>query len=152
MLRILQNPAVLFCSLRPKFYWDVVGTHLPLALATGTPLLLSWLAPYQWLPLIGCTFLKLTGIPCPFCGFTRAIWAISAGDWAYATCNCPLAWLVYMILVVVFAYNAGALLFGVKPRILRILRPGSNPALWVAAIGIILILSNWVYRLSLGLK
>jgi hypothetical protein len=125
---------------------------LPLALATGIPLLLSVLIPYQWLPLIGCTFLKLSGIPCPFCGFTRAIWAISAGEWAYATCSCPLAWLVYMALVVVFAWSAWALWFGVNPTAFRILRPGHKPALWIAAIGIILILLNWGYRLSLGLK
>ena len=70
---------------------DIIGTRLALALTTGIPLLLSFLVPINRLVLFECPFLNITGLPGPFCGFTRSIWAISAGDWIYATVNCPLA-------------------------------------------------------------
>jgi hypothetical protein len=150
MLRIFPKPAVFFCRCRPQFYWDVVGTRLPLVLATGIPLMLSLLIPYQWLPLIDCTLLKLSGIPCPFCGFTRAIWAISAGEWAYATHSCPLAWLVYLLLLGVFTYNTTVLLSGAKLTKRRIFPTGIRWTRWAAGIGLVLLLLNWGYRLALG--
>ena len=125
--------------------------RLALALAAGIPLLLSFLVPIQRLVLIECPFLNITGLPGPFCGFTRSIRAISAGDWTYATGNCPLAWLLYAILIGGFAWNAVCMLPGIKmkrPWILRLTRAQANRAV---GIGIALVLLNWMYRLCLGL-
>ncbi len=124
--------------------------RLALALTTGIPLLLSFLVPINRLALFECPFLNITGLPGPFCGFTRSIWAISAGDWVYATVNCPLAWPLYAALVGVFAWNTGHMLLGIKttrPSILRLNRVRANR---VAGITIALVLLNWSYRLCLG--
>jgi hypothetical protein len=135
---------------RPQSYWDVVGVHLPLALVSGIPLLLACLVPLQRLPMIPCTFLRLTGYPGPFCGFTRAFWAISDGQWSYALTNCPLAVLLYLLVVFVFAWNAAGLWCGI------IIKPGTILALnrrqGRRIIGLIsvLFLINWIYRLSMG--
>jgi hypothetical protein len=115
-------------------------------------LLLSFLIPINRLVLFECPFLNVTGLPGPFCGFTRSIWAISAGNWVYATVNCPLAWLLYAALVGVLAWNAGSILVGTKPTSRNMLRLNR---LWTnRAIGIVvaLVLINWIYRLCLGLK
>jgi len=96
-------------------------------------------------------FYNITGLPCPFCGFTRSIWAISAGDWVYATVNCPLAWLLYAALISVFAWNAGCLLFGTKASKGSTFSPARVRANRVAGIIIALVLLNWLYRLCLEL-
>jgi hypothetical protein len=140
-----------FCWVRPQSYWDVVGVHLPLALMTGIPLLLACLVPLKLLPMIPCTFLRLTGYPGPFCGFTRAFWAISNGQWSNALANCPLAGLLYVLVVCVFIWNAAGLWCGV------IFKPGQMLALsrrqgrYIIGLISVLFLINWVYRLSMGL-
>ena len=121
-------------------------------MTTGIPLLLSFLVPIHRLIPFECPFLNLTGLPGPFCGFTRSIWAISAGNWAYATVNCPLAWLVYAALAGVFAWNAGSILFGIKTTNRNL--HGLNRVRANRAMGIVigLVVLNWIYRLSFGLK
>jgi len=138
--------------IRPRSYWDVVGVHLLPALASGIPLLLSFVGPHQVIPLRPCTFLRLTGYPGPFCGFTRSIWAISAGDWTYATINCPLAWLVYAALVLVFAWNAIGLLCGIRMIRGALLRFSSLQKRRALVVIGTLFLLNWAYRLMLDLQ
>jgi hypothetical protein len=131
--------------------WAIDSTRLGLALTSGIFLLLTFLIPINRLFLFECPFLNITTLPGPFCGFTRSIWAISAGDWIYATVNCPLAWLLYATLVGVFAWNSGCIMFGIniaRKRILSLTRVQTNR---VAGIIIALVLLNWLYRLSLGL-
>lgn len=41
-----------------------------------------------------CPLLAATGLPCPFCGMTRATLAIGAGEWSRAFALHPLAPLV----------------------------------------------------------
>ena len=93
----------------------------------------------------------MTGLSGPFCGFTRSIWAISAGDGAYATVNCPLAWLLYAALVIVFALNAVFMLPGIKLTglwVLSLTRVQANRAVGIV---LALVLLNWMYRLCMGL-
>jgi hypothetical protein len=141
-----------FVCVQTPAYWDVVGAHLLAALAAGLPLLLSFIISHQTIPLLPCTFLGLTGYPCPFCGFTRSLWAISAGDWTYATINCPLAWPVYGALVLVFAWNAAGLLFGIKIMRGPALRLSSQQKRWALVLISVLVLLNWVYRLLMHLQ
>ena len=134
---------------RPKFYWDVVVAHLPVALVTGIALLLPHLVPCHLLPLKKCTFLSLTGYPCPFCGLTRSFWAIAHGDWAFAIHNAPLACLIYVATALLFAWHLTGLMIGLKVAIrLRHLLL-SRPAIGLMATMVIL---NWAYRLASGLE
>ena len=137
---------------RPHSYWEVAVPHLILAALTGIPLLASFLLPLKNLTLIPCTFLWLSGYPCPFCGFTRSIWAISAGDWAYGLWNAPLSGVVYVGIVIVFLWNAIALVAGVRIRRGPALQFNRLKTNWIIAFISVLFLINWVYRLSLGMN
>ena len=137
---------------RPASYWDVAVPHLFLAALTGIPLMVSFLFPLGSLPLIPCTFLWLTGYPCPFCGFTRSFWAFSAGDWTYALWNAPLSVVVYLLFAGMFIWNAAALIKGVRIKRGAILRLGRRQTNWIITFISLLFLIHWVYRLSLGLK
>ena len=134
---------------RPDSYWDVVVAHLPLALITGIGLLLPHLISSDSLPLQKCTFLSLTGFPCPFCGFTRSFWAVAEGDWNFALFNAPLACLTYMATALLFAWHITALLIGVRivSGLFHLLKSFHAGRLIVA-----MLVLNWVYRLGLGLK
>ena len=137
---------------RPPSYWEVAVPHLILAGLTGIPLLVSLVLPLNNLPLIPCTFLWLTGYPCPFCGFTRSFWAFSAGDWTYGLWNAPLSGILYAGFVGVFIWNAIALVAGLRIQpgpLLHFTRRQTN---WIIAFISVLFLINWAYRLSLGLK
>jgi len=125
--------------------------RLASALITGIPLLLTFMAPVQAFSLFECPFLTISGLPCPFCGLTRSIWAISAGDWTFATFNYPLSWLLYAALVLMVAGNITSLLTDMKLKRLYFLSITRNQANRSTAIMIGLILLNWLYRLSLGL-
>jgi hypothetical protein len=141
----------LHSDIHPLTRPEIVGIRLALALTTGIPLLLSFLVPINRLVLDECPFLRITGLPGPFCGFTRSIWAISAGNWAYAAVNCPLAWLLYAALLGGFACNAGSMLSGTKmtrPWILSLNRDQANRAIGIV---LALVLLDWIYRLCLGL-
>ena len=133
---------------KPSIYWDVVVAHLPIALITGFGLVLPTLVSCDILPLKKCIFLYLTGFPCPFCGFTRSFWAISAGDWYFAVRNCPLSLGVYGLTVALFTWHSTALLLGIriKSGFYRLFK--STYTWWI--IGAMFFL-NWVYRISFGL-
>ena len=137
--------------LRPRSYWSVVVFHLPLTLIMGIALTLPRLVSLESVPLIPCTFLHLTGFPCPLCGFTRSFWAIVNGQWGLATANCPLAYLVFLAVVVIFVWNFTALIFGVVisrgPRLQLPPKQRSKTAITV----LLLFLLNWAYRLAMGL-
>jgi hypothetical protein len=137
---------------RPHSYWDVVGAHLPLALLSGIALLVSKWVSYRMLPLMPCTFLQLTGYPCPFCGFTRSFWAMASGDLTFAVTNCPLACLAYFGTVLMFAWNMAALVLGVRISRGRSLQMGRGRARWMFCIISALFVLNWAYRLCLGLQ
>ena len=150
--RAERNQSSVFSWNRPHSYWDVVGAHLPLAFASGIALAVSMLAPCHVLPFGTCIFLKFTGHPCPFCGFTRSFWAMAGGDWSFALINCPLACLLYVGTAIVFAWNMAALLLGIRISRGRFLKRYIVPASWkFSAVGALLVL-NWAYRLGLGLR
>jgi hypothetical protein len=136
---------------RPRSWWDAAGVHLPLALAAGLPVLLPFVTSPDRLPLRACTMLQLTGIPCPFCGFTRAFWAMAAGEWGRVLSNCPLAMPLYLGLAAIFIWNTSALLAGVRLGRGRLLTlPGVRPGFLIA--GLLLLLGlNWLFRLGQGL-
>lgn len=63
------------------------------AVAGGTVLAILRLATPPTIPL--CGFRYLTGSPCPFCGMTRALFALAKGDWAGALAFHALSPLVF---------------------------------------------------------
>jgi hypothetical protein len=137
----------LHSNIHPRTRPEIVGMRLALVLTAGIPLLLSFLVPLEQLLRFKCPFLNITGLPGPFCGFTRSMWAISAGDWTYATVNCPLAWLLYATLVIVFALNVFCILPGIKMTglwVLNLTRIQANRAIGIL---LALVLFNWMYRL-----
>ena len=147
----VKQRAMLFSWTRPRSYWDVVGKHLPIALITGIPLFLSFLVPLSHVPLRACSFLHITGHPCPFCGFTRSFWAFSNAEWSFAFYNYPLALLVYVAVVLVFLWNTIGLLFGMRIERGRFLRLDFCHTNRFIVLVITLLVFNWVYRLNLGL-
>jgi Protein of unknown function (DUF2752) len=136
---------------RPRSYWAVVAHHLPWAALSGAALLLPHGASLDQLPLLPCTFLHLTGRPCPFCGFTRSFWALSTGHWRYALTNCPLALGVFLCVAILFVWNAVALAFGVVLRRGPKLQLAPTHRRKTTAAIFLLFLLNWTYRLAMGL-
>lgn len=136
---------------RPRSRWDVAVLHLPLALIFGGALLLPHTISLNKLPLIDCTFLELTGYPCPLCGFTRSFWAIAEGQWMVAMVNCPLAFPVYLLMVVLAAWHVAALLSNVILSRGPMLRPGPRHRRKIAFAVLCLFSLNWFYRLGMGL-
>ncbi|MDD2237936.1 MAG: DUF2752 domain-containing protein [Kiritimatiellae bacterium] len=136
---------------RPPSYWHVTAAHLPLLVLTGIPLLLAEVVPLHWFPLRACTFVWLTGYPCPFCGVTRSFWMMAAGSWRAAWVFCPLGAVVYVLFWGIFLWNAAGMLSG------RVLIP-SGLFSWIVrhrrAVGLsvlLLLLVHWIYRLVSGL-
>ncbi len=140
----------IFRVVRPRSRWDVVGVHFPLFLVMGATWLATYFVPHQNAPFRLCTFYNWTGYPCMFCGFTRAFAAISIGRWAFAWEQVPFAFPLYGLMLMVFFWNAAALVFGVqlyRGRWLRRIRTR-----WVVTALGVLLLANWIYRLSMGLS
>lgn len=130
----------------------VLAHHLPSALIAGGVLLAVALLPLDRIPYTICTFLRLTGYPCPSCGLTRGFVAMAHGQWLAVLHTCPLAALLYAATALVFAVNVAALLCGVR------LTPGRwlkwRARAWVVFLCFcgLLILLNWLYRLFYGIK
>lgn len=73
-----------------------------LALVVPATLLFGALAPKTMIAEvasggISCVFLAVTGVPCPFCGMTRATLALGQGDFGGAFGFHPLAPLVLLM-------------------------------------------------------
>jgi len=130
----------------------VLAHHLPWALIAGGVLLAVALLPLDRIPYTICTFLRLTGYPCPSCGLTRGFVAMAHGQWLAVLCACPLAALLYAATALLFAVNTAALICRVR------LTPGRGlkwrACGWVVFLCFfgLLILSNWLYRLFYGMK
>lgn len=63
-----------------------------------------------------CPFYRLTGLPCPGCGLTRAFVCISHGQFAQSLHWHPIGWLVYAVFFALWL-RAGATLAVGRPMI-----------------------------------
>ena len=130
-------------------YRQAARRHLPWVLLLGGVLLAAGLLPPSGLPIRSCLALRLTGYPCPTCGWTRGFIGLARGDWATVGRDCPIAFLLYGALALAFAVHGAGLLCGVP------LAPGRRfsrrARLAGAAFFGLLVLVNWIYRLALGL-
>jgi hypothetical protein len=113
----------------------------------------SLLVGYGWesnqLPIPACTFLRVTGYPCAFCGTTRSFFLMAKGHVGDALKEAPLGVLVYVAVVATLGWCLA-----------RCIKPGAGSAgqgagRWARAgiyAAIIAAIANWVYRLAMGLK
>jgi len=137
---------------RPASRWTSAAAHGPWALLSGLAILVAYVFNPYGFPLSLCSFLSLTGYPCPFCGSTRAFHRMAHARWGDALQENPFAAVLFVAVAAVFAANAGALVAGVRLRIGPRLRPGRWGALWIAAAGAAFLIASWVYRIAAGLK
>ncbi len=97
------------------------------------------------LPWPVCLFRRLTGLPCPTCGATRAALALAHGDLLGAIRQNPLMCVCYILTFVINLYAAVLL-------ILRLPRPrlASLPAEVKQALSVLAVTAlgaNWIYLL-----
>jgi hypothetical protein len=117
-------------------------------------LAVAGLLPLDKYPLGFCVFKKITGFPCPTCGFTRAFCSFASGNWAEGVYLCPFALIVFILVALACVYNAVVItlpLFGLrnKPEFLRL---SQKKMIWMAVVLFLLIMANWIYRLVMGLS
>ena len=124
--------------------------HLPFVFLASLLLAASLFIPYPEPRFRSCTFLWISGYPCPFCGCSRSFAAMTGGDWAWAWRNSPMAVGLYLLTLILFVWNLTAVILGLKikpgPALVSLARPPWKP---VAALAVIALL-NWIYRLTLG--
>ncbi len=137
---------------RPSPFRQVAARHLPGFLFSGLILLGSFWLSAQRCSIYPCPFLHLTGYPCLSCGWTRGFIAMAHGRWQTVLQDCPLAMLLYALVALIFAWNAAALIFGVRLELGRPARLSAKRARWLLWLAGFLIIANWLYRLGLGLK
>lgn len=147
------------CSAKSKIpvprssYWQTFGNHFPVFFLTGAVLAVSRLIPAEKIPFFSCFFKRLTGYPCPTCGFTRAFGDFACGNWLGALHDCPFASIVFIFTWALFIYKALALVIGlfgfrIRPGALFQLTPGKLTI--IIGVLVVLLLANWVYRLVSG--
>lgn len=108
-------------------------TAAAVALSTGSVLALAaWLEPavsghgtHTQLGLPPCTFLTLSGFPCPMCGATTSFALMAHGRWLTAFINQPFAAVLFLCTLIAFAGSTAEL---IQPR-----ARGERFATWFAA-------------------
>jgi hypothetical protein len=115
---------------------------------SASALLGAWLWFHLALPLPGCTFHRLTGLPCPTCGATRCLRYTFHHQWGAAAGINPLAFATFGAIAAFDIYAAIVLIFRL-PR----LRYGSIPlrlGRMVRYAVIVAILLNWTWLIWAG--
>ena len=115
----------------PAWVW-VLGAW-GLLVAVGALLEMRW-----GVSLETCLFLRTTGYPCPTCGSTRSVLALLRGDWIASLRASPLLWVVAALML----YLGLMRLHSRTPIDNQRIRP------WHVALGLLLLLANWVWILA----
>ncbi len=124
--------------------------HGPWFAVAAAVLLATWAVRPDRIPLQSCTFLRVTGYPCPFCGTTRAFHALARGRGGYALRDHPLSLPLYAAFWIVLAANGAALVSNRRIERGPWLRPGRGTRWVLAGLCLLAVLANWAYRLWRG--
>lgn len=133
---------------RPASYRKVAGLHLPYVVITAPFLLAARFMPTDLNIIPACIFKRTTGMPCMFCGYTRAFQAIARLHIAQTLRDNPTAVVLFGLMLAVLAWNLAGLASKSMITPGPLLRTG-NPKLvgW----GILTIfLLNWIYRMVMS--
>mgnify|MGYP006298619631 CR=1 FL=1 len=123
--------------------------HVWIAVFALLPVVVAHLKRPEELPLIPCAFHRFTGVPCPFCGFTRAFHAMAVGAWGEAFRGCPAGAVLYLAMLVVIGWHGAATVLGVRIERGPALR-FSRRQYWIAlSVAGLLFGGNWIYRMVL---
>jgi hypothetical protein len=102
----------------------------------------TWMACRM--PLPGCAFRAITGIPCPTCGATHCVLALMHGHVAQAIGWNPLAFAAIIALACFNLYSA-AVQFRWLPRIRFSATPSDRRVLFIVAV--LIVAANWAYEI-----
>lgn len=132
-----------------RIHWSRT-TRLPRFPLWATAIVVGWaavIAAVQFLPffrrhdLNACMFLRLTGLPCPSCGSTRAVLALTRGEILRAFAWNPL---ITAFLATLVLYLGTRILTGWAPRV-RLTRTERILALTLL---VALVLGNWAWVIT----
>ena len=130
-------PRLLDSGQRRRRAWQSAGIAVLLAVAALTD-------PGRPLPFEICPIHRLTGVPCPTCGMTRAVCHVVHGRWADSVASHPAGLLVAAGLV---AWMLWAAAEGWRGRLLaEAWRSRATRAL-VAVVAVVS-LANWIHVLA----
>jgi len=122
------------CRRPPWPLWAVLLVLVWSGLGAGA----VWLAGYLHQPIELCPLKRVTGFPCPTCGFTRGALSFLHGHVGQAWLYNPL---LYSVLALFFAATAARVIFA---RSVRIRLAGTERSIaWFA--GVALFFANWAY-------
>jgi hypothetical protein len=113
--------------------------------------LASAVFPVERLPQVDvCQFHRVTGLPCPGCGLTRAACSLSHGQWAQAWAYNPFVFLFYGLgLVILFRPVWRRTWPGLEPRVT--LSPWFSRGA-IGLVGAMMIFGAWRILRALGLR
>jgi hypothetical protein len=94
-----------------------------------------------------CVFKTLTGLPCPTCGVTRTVIALSRGDVARALFMNPLAAVACGVGLLYLLYAGTVLLLGL-PRLRPVVSAAGARRLRVATVALLAV--NWAWLIATG--
>ena len=110
--------------------------------------LFSRFFPFDLIRLPPCLFHKITGIPCPTCGFTRAFRLMVSLRLLDAFLMNPLAALAFAFMVVFVVYAAVVLAFR-TPRV-RVHLSSRKELNIIRVLVAFIVISNWIYLIAMG--
>lgn len=116
------------------------------AVSAGALLVGRFLQPGH-IPIPRCTFLRVTGYPCPFCGNTRSFLEAAKGAFSAAFLQAPLGVLVYAATWWVLGW---CLYRSLRPAPSAPVHEKLPRALFYGVAGVVF--ACWLYRLAKGYR